>query len=143
VVLQIRSHAQKYFNKVIRSGAAEMIPPPRPKRKSASQQAAAAAAAAAATGGAAVAGGDSGAVSSGKRRQVSAGSSHAGGGGGREVQLPSLVVTSSGASDCEVSKCDDSYWGEQQLHFRGLCGRDGVIWHEGQGHVWVLRGPWM
>eukprot|EP00877_Chromochloris_zofingiensis_P010344 jgi/Chrzof1/5563/Cz16g07200.t1 len=32
-VVQIRSHAQKYFQKVIKSGAADVIPPPRPKRK--------------------------------------------------------------------------------------------------------------
>ncbi|KAF8413226.1 hypothetical protein HHK36_001202 [Tetracentron sinense] len=32
-VLQIRSHAQKYFLKVQKSGTSEHLPPPRPKRK--------------------------------------------------------------------------------------------------------------
>lgn len=32
-VWQIRSHAQKYFLKVQKSGANEHLPPPRPKRK--------------------------------------------------------------------------------------------------------------
>ena len=31
---QIRSHAQKYFQKVLKTGALATIPPPRPKRKS-------------------------------------------------------------------------------------------------------------
>lgn len=34
-VIQIRSHAQKYFMKVQKSGAKEHVPPPRPKRKAA------------------------------------------------------------------------------------------------------------
>ncbi|KAM7272192.1 hypothetical protein ACFE04_026855 [Oxalis oulophora] len=34
-VIQIRSHAQKYFQKVQKSGANEHLPPPRPKRKAA------------------------------------------------------------------------------------------------------------
>ncbi|XP_051138494.1 protein REVEILLE 6-like isoform X2 [Andrographis paniculata] len=34
-VIQIRSHAQKYFQKVQKSGANERLPPPRPKRKAA------------------------------------------------------------------------------------------------------------
>lgn len=32
-VLQIRSHAQKYFQKVLKSGSSDAIPPPRPKRR--------------------------------------------------------------------------------------------------------------
>ncbi|KAK7270896.1 hypothetical protein RJT34_26400 [Clitoria ternatea] len=34
-VIQIRSHAQKYFQKVQKSGTNEHLPPPRPKRKAA------------------------------------------------------------------------------------------------------------
>ncbi|GMY23744.1 protein REVEILLE 5 [Fagus crenata] len=34
-VIQIRSHAQKYFMKVQKSGTSEHVPPPRPKRKAA------------------------------------------------------------------------------------------------------------
>ncbi|XP_015967346.1 protein REVEILLE 6 [Arachis duranensis] len=34
-VIQIRSHAQKYFIKVQKSGTSEHLPPPRPKRKAA------------------------------------------------------------------------------------------------------------
>ncbi|XP_030489918.2 uncharacterized protein LOC115706412 [Cannabis sativa] len=33
--VQIRSHAQKYFEKVLKSGKKELVPPPRPKKKSA------------------------------------------------------------------------------------------------------------
>ncbi|KZV37410.1 protein REVEILLE 3 [Dorcoceras hygrometricum] len=32
-VIQIRSHAQKYFQKVLKNGKSEHVPPPRPKRK--------------------------------------------------------------------------------------------------------------
>uniref|UniRef100_A0A2P2KBF4 DNA binding protein n=1 Tax=Rhizophora mucronata TaxID=61149 RepID=A0A2P2KBF4_RHIMU len=32
-VIQIRSHAQKYFQKVQKNGTGEHLPPPRPKRK--------------------------------------------------------------------------------------------------------------
>ncbi|XP_073269644.1 protein REVEILLE 6-like isoform X1 [Primulina huaijiensis] len=32
-VIQIRSHAQKYFQKVLKNGKSEHLPPPRPKRK--------------------------------------------------------------------------------------------------------------
>jgi hypothetical protein len=35
IILQIRSHAQKYFLKVQKSGTSEHVPPPRPKRKAA------------------------------------------------------------------------------------------------------------
>nr|GMC68464.1 protein REVEILLE 6 isoform X2 [Ipomoea batatas] len=35
LLLQIRSHAQKYFLKVQKSGTNEHLPPPRPKRKAA------------------------------------------------------------------------------------------------------------
>lgn len=35
LMLQIRSHAQKYFLKVQKSGTGEHLPPPRPKRKAA------------------------------------------------------------------------------------------------------------
>jgi hypothetical protein len=35
LVLQIRSHAQKYFLKVQKNGTSEHVPPPRPKRKAA------------------------------------------------------------------------------------------------------------
>ncbi|XVF33264.1 hypothetical protein REPUB_Repub17cG0154000 [Reevesia pubescens] len=34
-VIQIRSHAQKYFSKVQKNGTSEHVPPPRPKRKAA------------------------------------------------------------------------------------------------------------
>lgn len=34
-VIQIRSHAQKYFQKVQKNGTSEHVPPPRPKRKAA------------------------------------------------------------------------------------------------------------
>jgi SHAQKYF class myb-like DNA-binding protein len=34
-VIQIRSHAQKHFLKVEKSGSDEVVPPPRPKKKSA------------------------------------------------------------------------------------------------------------
>ncbi|KAK8466313.1 hypothetical protein PHAVU_008G059000 [Phaseolus vulgaris] len=34
-VIQIRSHAQKYFMKVQKNGTSEHVPPPRPKRKAA------------------------------------------------------------------------------------------------------------
>lgn len=35
LILQIRSHAQKYFLKVQKNGTSEHVPPPRPKRKAA------------------------------------------------------------------------------------------------------------
>ncbi|XP_062086959.1 protein REVEILLE 4-like isoform X1 [Humulus lupulus] len=34
-VIQIRSHAQKYFEKILKSGKSELVPPPRPKKKAA------------------------------------------------------------------------------------------------------------
>eukprot|EP00771_Trimastix_marina_P004107 gnl/Trimastix_PCT/844.p1 GENE.gnl/Trimastix_PCT/844~~gnl/Trimastix_PCT/844.p1 ORF type:complete len:420 (-),score=86.12 gnl/Trimastix_PCT/844:107-1366(-) len=37
-VIQIRSHAQKYFEKVKKNNTGEKIPPPRPKRKSQNKQ---------------------------------------------------------------------------------------------------------
>ncbi len=37
-VVQIRSHAQKYFQRMEKNGAAEQVPPPRPKRRNAKRQ---------------------------------------------------------------------------------------------------------
>ncbi|XP_062088697.1 protein REVEILLE 3-like [Humulus lupulus] len=34
-IIQIRSHAQKYFQKILKSGKSELVPPPRPKKKAA------------------------------------------------------------------------------------------------------------